>query len=97
MPQVVGCIDGALLNLDAPHLHEKWFVDRHGDHSINCMVVCGPDLKFCYASANWPGSVHDARVLRRSSLYQRMEQGWQPFPQSVLLGRFCIPPKGKAH
>jgi hypothetical protein len=75
MPQVVGCIDGTLINIDAPRVHEEQFVDRHGDHSINCMVVCGAGLKFYYASANWSGSVHDARVLRRSSLYRRMEQG----------------------
>lgn len=37
------------------------------------MLVCGPDYSFYYASARWPGSVHDNRVLRNSSLYQTWE------------------------
>lgn len=57
MPQVCGCIDGTLINIDAPIAHENNFVDRHGNHSINCMVVCGPDMKFYYASANWPRNI----------------------------------------
>lgn len=75
MPLVCGCIDGTLINIDAPHVDEPAYVERHGKHSINCMVVCGPNLMFYYSYANWPGSVHDARVLRNSGLYRRMEEG----------------------
>lgn len=91
MPQVYGCIDGTLVKIDAPSAHENDFVDRNGNHSINCMLVCGPDLKFYYASANWPGSVHDARVLRNSLLYQRFEAGWRPFPGAIILGDSAYP------
>lgn len=86
MPYVVGAVDGTLINIDAPRANEEQFVDRHGNHSINCMVVCGPNREFYYVSANWPGSTHDSRVLRRSTLFQRMGQGWRPFPNAVILG-----------
>lgn len=85
-PRVAGIIDGSLIPIDAPHQNEAGFVDRHGDHSINVMVVCGPNLDFFYVNARWPGSVHDSRVLRRSSLSQQWDDGWRPFPNAVILG-----------
>ncbi|XP_055842498.1 putative nuclease HARBI1 [Episyrphus balteatus] len=93
MPAVVGCIDCTLIKIDAPNNHEDRFIDRHGNHSINCMLVCGPDLRFYYCSAKWPGKVHDARVLRNSILYEKMENGWRPHPRSVLLGDSGYPLK----
>jgi hypothetical protein len=32
------------------------------------MAVCGPDSKFYFINSNWPGSVHDARILRNSCI-----------------------------
>lgn len=92
-PEVCGIVDGTLINIDAPSINEPAYVDRHGKHSINCMAVCGPDLTFYYVSANWPGSVHDARVLRNSSLFRRMENGWRPHPNAVILGDSAYPLK----
>ncbi|XP_054259823.1 putative nuclease HARBI1 [Macrosteles quadrilineatus] len=76
MPLVIGCIDGTLINMDAPVLNEQQYVDRKNNHSTNCMVVCGPDYTFFYVSA---------RVLRNSTLYHRMEGGWRPIEGGVLL------------
>lgn len=93
MPLICGAVDGTLIRIDAPSEHEVAFVDRHGKHSLNVMLVCGPDNSFYYCNANWPGSVNDARVLRNSSLYARMEQGWRPIPDGVLLGDSIYPLK----
>ncbi|RXG73779.1 putative nuclease HARBI1 [Armadillidium vulgare] len=57
------------------------------------MAVCGPDMRFYYISSKWPGSVHDARVLRNSILYRRMEEGWRPHPEGVILGDSAYPLK----
>lgn len=56
------------------------------------MFVCGPSCQFYYVNSNWPGSVHDARVLRNSNLYRRMEHQ-NLFPNSVLLGDSAYPLK----
>lgn len=72
-PQVAGIVDGTLIPIDAPSENEPSYVDRKGNHSINAMVVAGPQLQFFYASARWPGSVHDSRVMRNSSLYDVWE------------------------
>lgn len=72
-PRVAGIVDGTLINILAPRINESDYVDRYGDHSINAMVVCGPKHEFFYASARWPGSVHDNRILRNSTLYEKWE------------------------
>lgn len=85
-PNVAGIVDGSLIKIDAPNENESAYVDRHGKHSINAMFVCGPNLEFYYVSARWPGSVHDARVLRNSSLARKWNSGWRPFTGAVILG-----------
>ena len=61
-------------------------MDRHGDHSLNCMVVCGPSGQAYYVSACWPGRLNDKRVLRNSSLAVEFDGGWRPVPNGILLG-----------
>ncbi len=81
MPTVGGCIDGTLIRILAPNEHEPQFVDRHGNHSINALMVAGPNLQFYYCCANWPGSVHDSRILRSCSLIQ------DPYSYQTVLAR----------
>lgn len=91
-PNVVGVVDGSLIPIDAPSNNEFAFVDRKGQHSLNCMFVCGSSLQFFYVNSNWPGSLHDSRVLRLSSFYDQMEQG-NIFPNAVFLGDSGYPLK----
>ena len=84
MPSVAGCLDGTHINLEAPNMNESQYVNRHGRHSINAMCVCGPDRRFYYVSARWPGSVNDARVVRNSSLYHRFTERSGTFFSPIL-------------
>lgn len=88
-PYVCGVVDGSLIPIQAPSQYEAAFVDRKGQHSLNCMFVCGATCQFFYVNSNWPGSLHDSRVLRSSQLYQRMEGGL--FRNFVLLGDSGFP------
>ena len=58
MPSVCGCVDGTYIPIIAPHVNESQFVNRHDVHSLNCMLVCGPDLKIYYCSCRWPGNTY---------------------------------------
>lgn len=87
-PCVAGCADGTLINIIAPSHNEAAYVDREGNHSINVLMVCGPDLSFYFVSARWPGSVHDSRVMQNSTIYRKFESGWRPFDDAIILGRF---------
>ena len=61
-PRVIGCIDGSHIEILRRSKYEEQFVNRHGTHSINCLMVCGPNLQFYFVSARWPGSVNDERI-----------------------------------
>ncbi|KAJ8893002.1 hypothetical protein PR048_005583 [Dryococelus australis] len=88
---VCDCVDdGTLIPMDAPNEYEAHCVDRNGNHSMNCMVVCGPTHQIYYVSANWPpGSIHDSRVLRNSTF----DIDWRPCPNTVVLGDSGYPLK----
>lgn len=87
MPLVAGAVDGSLIPMDAPSVNEQAFVDRKGQHSINVMVVAGPDFRFYAVNSNFPGSVHDSRVLQCSSFYNKWnDEEWRPFPSAIILG-----------
>ncbi|KAI1692327.1 DDE superfamily endonuclease domain-containing protein [Ditylenchus destructor] len=83
MPLVFGCIDGTLINITKPQRYPEQFLDRHGDFSLNVMVVCGPQRKIFYAKTAAPGHQHDARVFSESLLCQRLEDGWRPLRQGT--------------
>lgn len=86
MPSVFGCIDGSHFEIIAPSKDEPQFVNRHGTHSLNGLLVSGPKLRFYYVLTKYPGCVHDARVFRVSTLKRRLDTGWRPLQFGVLLG-----------
>lgn len=45
-PNVVGLIDGTLIHIDAPSEDEPTYVSRDNRHSINVLVVSGPNHEF---------------------------------------------------
>ncbi|XP_067056494.1 putative nuclease HARBI1 [Acropora muricata] len=69
-PGVLGAIDGCHIPISAPRFCSENYVNRKGWHSVNLQAVCNHDLKFINCYAGWPGSVHDARVLRNSPLFR---------------------------
>ncbi len=91
IPGLIGCLDGSHFPIKKPSENEEQFVNRHGDHSINALLVCGPDFHTYFLSVNWPGSVHDARVLRNSELYRQFQNGFRPIPHSRLLADSAYP------
>ena len=94
IPSVCALLDGSLIKINTPSVDEVQYVDRHGNHSINVMLVTGSDHKIFCCNSSWPGSVHDARGLRNSSLYDLFEvHHWRPFPGAVILAYSAYPCK----
>uniref|UniRef100_A0A915JC42 DDE Tnp4 domain-containing protein n=1 Tax=Romanomermis culicivorax TaxID=13658 RepID=A0A915JC42_ROMCU len=55
MPCVIGCIDSTTIPIAAPFENdEEQYADRYGQHSINTMVIIGPDLSIFYCNPLWP-------------------------------------------
>ena len=66
----IGAIDGCHVKIKSPaeRLQDS-YINRNHYHSINLMAVCDTKMKFTFASAGMPGSVHDQRVLGESGLW----------------------------
>uniref|UniRef100_A0A8C2ISN3 Putative nuclease HARBI1 n=1 Tax=Cyprinus carpio TaxID=7962 RepID=A0A8C2ISN3_CYPCA len=76
MPNTIGAID-------CTH-----FINRKGRHSINVQLVCDADLIITNCVVKWPGSVHDARILRESALYRDLQTNR---PDGIILGDSAYP------
>ena len=74
-PDVIGAIDGTHIQIVSPHEQEDIYVNRKGVHSINVQVVFDGLYKIIDVVARWPGSVHDSRILRESSVNQLFQNG----------------------
>ena len=73
--QFVGAVDGTHIEILAPEDCTKDYYNRIGYHSIILQVFA--DHRYCFTDINigWPGSVHDACVIKNSQLYKRYNQG----------------------
>ena len=88
MPNTIGVIDCTHVHLQAPREKEWEFVNRKGRHSINVQLVGNADLIITNCVVRWPGSVHDARILRESRFYRNLQQN--P-PDGIILGDSAYP------
>ena len=72
-PHAVGAVD-THIEIIAPKEPFDYF-DRHHRYSVIMQAVVGKNLKFLDTAIGYPGSMHDARVLRSSDLFQKAESG----------------------
>ena len=75
LPNIVGAIDGTHIRINAPHESAVDYFSRYQQHDFGIQAVADGNMLFLDSSAGYPGSMHDARILRNSILYQRAEQG----------------------
>ena len=69
IPQIVGAIDGCHIEINAPPDNHEDYFNRKQHYSVNLQAIVNCDLKFIHVSLGYPGSIHDARVLRLSGLF----------------------------
>ncbi|KAL9963199.1 hypothetical protein ACROYT_G032377 [Oculina patagonica] len=69
IPQIVGAIDGCHIEINAPPDNHEDYFNRKQHYSVNLQAVVDCSLKFIHVSFGYPGSIHDARVLRLSGLF----------------------------
>ncbi|XP_061170533.1 putative nuclease HARBI1 [Saccostrea echinata] len=74
-PSIVGCVDGTMIKIIAPAENESDYLCRKGYYALNIQMTCDPQFRVLDVVARWPGSVHDARIFRESSLCKMMEEG----------------------
>ncbi|XP_034166092.2 putative nuclease HARBI1 [Pangasianodon hypophthalmus] len=74
-PNVFGCIDGTHIPIIAPSENEADYVNRRSIHSIYVQIICDAAHIITNVEAKWPGSVHDSRMFRESTLSNKLECG----------------------
>ena len=72
IPNCVGAIDGSHIRILRPTECSTDFYNRKGYYSILLQGICDGDGKFLSVSCGYPGSIHDARMLRRSGFYKNV-------------------------
>ncbi|XP_077088405.1 uncharacterized protein LOC143740226 [Siphateles boraxobius] len=75
LPQCVGAIDGSHIPILAPQEYHCDYFNRNGWHSIVLQGVVDGKGLFWNVFAGLPGSLHDARVLRLSTLWELASRG----------------------
>ena len=71
---VLGAIDGSHIAIKAPRSNQDAYINRKCFHSIVLQAVCDHRMFFRDCFAGYPGSTHDARVLKNSDLYDRITE-----------------------
>lgn len=68
LPTVIGALDCTHIEIKKPTRYGDEYINRKGYASINVQATCDASEKFTSISAEWPGSVHDARIWRRCAV-----------------------------
>jgi hypothetical protein len=74
-PGIVGSIDGTHVYITAPVNDAAQYRNRHQSYSLNVQAVVDNNLLVRDLHVGEPGSMHDARVFRRSSLHSDLLHG----------------------
>ena len=91
LPGVCGFIDGTQIPVKPPSWDRDSYINRKGFPSVNVLAMCDNKMQFTYVYADRAGSVHDARVLRVSSLGHMLENHSWPADDFHLLGDSAYP------
>lgn len=74
VPQCVGAIDGSHIPIAGTAMNHTDYYNRKGWYSVILQGVVDHSYRFLDINVGWPGSVHDARVFARSSLYSNITE-----------------------
>lgn len=69
IPNVLGAIDGTHIRIEKPAAFEQDYCNRKKFFSISLQIVADANMRITNVHCGEPGSLHDARIFRRSELY----------------------------
>lgn len=84
LPNVCGAVDDTHINISATQDFKPEYVIRKGNNSLNVQMIGTRELLICDVVADWPGRIHDLRILNESGIYQQFQDGM--FGNRILLG-----------
>ncbi|CAG2216799.1 unnamed protein product [Mytilus edulis] len=66
---IVGAVDGPHIKLNKPQIHAQRLFNRKHFYSLQLQAVCLHNMIFSHIFTGYPGSVHDACIVRQSDLW----------------------------
>lgn len=82
-PNAVGAIDCTHVRIPKFQEFGDEYINRKGYPSINVQATCNAEEIFTSVDCQWPGSVHDSRILKNSNIYNILKNSAE---ECVLLG-----------
>ena len=75
LPNIVGTIDRSHVRIKAPPDSAADYLSRYQQHDFIVQAVVGGNKIYTDFARGFPGSMHNARVLRGSGIFTRAERG----------------------
>lgn len=88
---IIGCIDGSHIEIPKPFKDQNAYINRKGYHSLLLQVICDHEKKFIDVFCGEPGSLHDARLLRKSNIYTKLLGNPGLIGDKIILGDSAYP------
>ena len=93
IPQALAAVDATHIAITAPNSPSKVdYYSRKQRYTINTQAVADDSLMFLDVSTGYPGSIHDARVMRNSSLFRKANRGDILSHPTKLVGQNIVRP-----
>jgi DDE superfamily endonuclease len=74
MHGVIGCVDGTYIPVSGKSGEKRnAYICRKGFPAMHAQITCTSKMKITDITTGYPGSVHDARVFRNSSLLLKLQ------------------------
>lgn len=87
----MGAIDGSHIEIVKPTENQDSYINRKGYASLLLQGVVDHEKRFIDVFCGEPGSLHDARLLRRSALYSKILNNPEFIGEDFLLGDSAYP------
>lgn len=87
----IGAIDGSHIEIAKPKENQDSYINRKGFASLLLQGVVDHEKIFIDVFCGEPGSLHDARLLRRSALYAKMLDNPEFMGENFLLADSAYP------
>uniref|UniRef100_K7F2G0 DDE Tnp4 domain-containing protein n=1 Tax=Pelodiscus sinensis TaxID=13735 RepID=K7F2G0_PELSI len=90
-PNCGGALDATHIAIRAPEHRAGHFMNRKGYCSIVLQALVDHRGRFLDIYGGWSGRAHDARILRNSGLFQRLEAGTYFPRRDLTVGNVLMP------
>lgn len=89
---ILGVIDGCHIRIEKPTEYPNSYINRKGFPSVLLQGICDSRRLFLDVYAGEAGSIHDARLYKKSDIYEKIRNNLITFPEnSHLIGDLAYP------